>query len=170
MPGLCGLLNHSCERRWRRVPLPAGACPLVGFFVIGFSFNANARADVRDVDRCDARQREHVTTARLLANVSSQSRYYSWVVGNAIILYGWRPFRRARGDCWPLHLRTLPLDPGKTEIEHGLLGTLAFDRLDQHRGSSAAHFITVGPHARQRRHRGGHEFEVVEADDRDLLR
>src|SRR5262245_13647397 len=46
MPGLCGLLNHSCERRWRRVPLPAGACPLVGFFVIGFSCNANALASV----------------------------------------------------------------------------------------------------------------------------
>src|SRR6478735_3359573 len=46
MPGLCGLLNHSCERRWRRAPLPAGACPLVGFFVIGFSCNANALASV----------------------------------------------------------------------------------------------------------------------------
>src|SRR3954452_14432432 len=44
MPGLWGLLNHSCERRWRRAPLLSGACPLVGFFVIGFSCNANALA------------------------------------------------------------------------------------------------------------------------------
>src|SRR3569623_2007389 len=122
MPGLCGLLNHSCERRWRRVPLPAGACPLVGFFVIGFSFNANAPADVRDVDRCDARQRDQVMTARLLANVSSQVRYYSWLVGNAIILYGLRPFRPARAGCGTLRQRTLPFDHRKAEIEHGLFG------------------------------------------------
>src|SRR6266568_1500841 len=91
MPGLCGLLNHSCERRWRRVPLPAGTCPLVGFFVIGFSCNANALAPVTGVglglSACATPNGASDGLPARWRVVSSQVRYYSWLLGNATILF-----------------------------------------------------------------------------------
>src|ERR1700737_1434599 len=44
MPGLCGLLNHSLERSLRPLPWVVASCPLVRFFFIGFSRNANSRS------------------------------------------------------------------------------------------------------------------------------
>src|SRR5665213_866215 len=66
--------------------------------------------------------------------------------------------------------RTLPFHDTKSEIDDRLLRPAALDRFDHHHGSVPAHFITVGAYAGQGWDGAGHEFEVVEADDRHLLR
>src|SRR5947209_2306498 len=67
-----------------------------------------------------------------------------------------------------LHRRTFTHHQLETEVEHRHFGTAALDGIDHHGDGVPTHFIAVGADAGQRRDGGGHEFEVVEADEHNI--
>src|SRR5262249_62087067 len=66
--------------------------------------------------------------------------------------------------------RTLTLYDTESEVDHGVDRAISLKSFDHHRGGILAHLVAIGPHAGERWNARRHELEIVEADDRHLLR
>src|SRR6185369_4675093 len=82
------------------------------------------------------------------------------------------PFSRSR-DCGPcdassssgLRHRAFADHELKAQIDDRFRRPAAFDRVDYHGDRVPSHLVAVGAHAGERGDGGGHEFQVIEADN-----